>query len=92
MKTITTLTLRKKLGSILDEVTRENEEIIVARDNKPLAVLISMSEYEEKILKKNRERKLKELSAKMDRWRRGHKRYITDLDIIEIIRKIREER
>ena len=57
MKTVTALDLRKKLGSFLNEVSKKGEQVMISRANKPLAVLISLAEYEEKVLNKNRERK-----------------------------------
>ncbi len=91
MKTMTTLDLRKKLGGILNDVSRRKEQVIISRANKPLAVLISMSEYEDKILKKDRERKLKEILCKMDEWREKHKES-TRVDVVKIIREMRDSR
>lgn len=75
---------------MLDEVAKEGGEIIVARAHKPLAVLISLKEYEEKILKKNREKILRNLSAQMERWKREHIKYTKNIDITKILREIRE--
>ncbi|MDD5724307.1 MAG: cytochrome c biogenesis protein ResB [Syntrophales bacterium] len=36
-----------------------------------VAVLISVSEYEDKVLKKNREKRLQELAPKMEDWRKS---------------------
>jgi prevent-host-death family protein len=91
MKTMTTLDLRKKLGSILDEVSKKKEQVIISRANKPIAVLISLSEYEDKILKKDRERKLKEILCKMDEWRKKHEES-TRVDVVKIIREMRDSR
>lgn len=92
MKTITTLDLRKKLGSVLDDVSKNGKEIIISRANRPLAVMISIQEYEEKILKKNKAHKLKEISAKMDEWRRRHGKETAHIDVVKAIRQIRENR
>jgi len=92
MKTVTALDMRKKLGSVLNEVSKKGEQVIISRANKPLAVLISLDEYEEKILKKNREGKLKEISAGMDRWKRRHLKETIDIDIVKVIREVREGR
>lgn len=92
MKTITAIDLRKKLGSLLDEVSQKGEQIIISRANKPLAVMISMEEYQEKVLKKNREKRLKKLLSQMDRWKRNHAKETGDIDIVQAIREIRDGR
>lgn len=92
MKTITALDLRKRLGSVLNEVSKKGERVIISRANKPLAVMISIEEYEEKVLKKNREKRLQELAAKMDEWRRKHKKKAISLNVVRAIRETREGR
>ncbi len=90
MKTMTTLDLRKKLGGILDEVSKKKEQVIISRANKPIAVLISVSEYENKVLKKNREKRLQELAAKMEDWRKKHREHIISVDVVKAVRETRE--
>lgn len=92
MKTLTALDLRKKLGSILDDVSKRKEQVIISRANKPLAVMISIDEYEEKVLKKNREKKLKAVGLKLLKWKKQHKKEITHLDVVRALRQIRESR
>jgi prevent-host-death family protein len=91
MKTVTALDLRKKLGSILNDVSK-GEQVMISRANKPLAVLISLDEYEEKVLRKNREKKLKGISAEMDRWKKKHLKEAADIDTVKVIREVREGR
>jgi prevent-host-death family protein len=92
MKTLTALDLRKKLGSVLNDVSKKGEQVIISRANKPLAVMISIEEYEEKVLKKNRERKLREVSAEMDKWKKRHLKETINIDIAKVIRETREDR
>jgi prevent-host-death family protein len=92
MKNVTALDLRKKLGSILDDVSKKGEQVMISRANKALAVLISVDEYEEKVLKKNRERRLKEISTEMDRWKERHLEETVNIDIVKAIREVREGR
>jgi len=92
MKTVTTLGLRKKLGSVLDDVSKKGEQVMISRANKPLAVLISLDEYEDKVLRKNRERKLGEISTEMDKWRKRHLKETGNIDIVKVIREVREGR
>ena len=92
MKTITAIDLRKKLGSVLDEISKKGKQVAISRANKPLAIMISVKEYEEKILKKDREKKLRELSVLMDQWKENHLKKTHHLDVVKVIREIREGR
>ncbi len=90
MKTLTALDLRKKLGSVLDAVAEKHEAVTITRANKPLAVIISADEYQEKVLKGDRGRKLKELSARMDAWKKAHRKDTADLDVVQALRETRD--
>jgi prevent-host-death family protein len=92
MKTLTALDLRKKLGSILDSVAEKHEPVTITRANKPLAVIISADEYQEKILKGDRGRKLKELSTQMEAWKNEHRNATAGVDVVKAVRNVRERR
>jgi prevent-host-death family protein len=92
MKTVTALDLRKKLGSVLNSVAEKHEPVTVTRANKPLAVIISADDYQEKVLKSERGRKLKELSVKMDAWKKEHRKETAHLDVVKAVRETRERR
>jgi prevent-host-death family protein len=92
MKTVTALDLRKKLGSVLNSVADKHEAVTITRANKPLAVIISADEYEEKVLKSVRGQKLKELSSRMDAWKREHRKETARIDVVKAIREARERR
>jgi prevent-host-death family protein len=92
MKTLTALDLRKKLGSVLDAVAEKHEPVTITRANKPLAVIISAEEYQDKVLKGDRGRKLKELSAKMEAWKKEHRKETARLDVVKAVRETRERR
>ncbi len=92
MKTVTALDLRKKLGSVLNAVAEKHEPVTITRANKPLAVIISADEYQDKVLKTERGRKLKELSARMDSWKTEHRKETGHVDAAKAIREARERR
>ena len=92
MKTVTALDLRKKLGSVLNAVAEKHEPVTITRANKPLAVIISADEYQEKVLKSDRGQKLRELSSRMDVWKREHRKEIARIDAVKAIREMRERR
>ncbi len=47
MKTISSMSLRKDLGGVLAEMEHSDEEVIITRSGKPIAVLIGRDRWEE---------------------------------------------
>lgn len=92
MKTVTALDLRKKLGSVLNAVAEKHEPVTITRANKPLAVIMSADEYRDKVLKSDRGRKLKELSARIDAWKTEHRKETVHIDTVKAVREMRERR
>ena len=92
MKIITALDLRKKLGSVLNAVAEKHEPVTITRANKPLAVIMSAEEYQDKVVKGDRGRKLKELSARMDTWKTEHRKETARIDVVKAVRETRERR
>ena len=92
MKTVTALDLRKKLGSVLNSVAEKHEPVTITRANKPLAVIMSADDYQDKVVKGDRGRKLKELSARMETWKTEHRKETAHLDVVKAVREARERR
>ena len=92
MRTVTAIELRKSLGSVLDDVAKKKERVVIERTNRPLAVLISVEEFEEKVLRKDRSIKLKAMSSKMDAWRKRHGKEASRVDVVKAVRSVREGR
>ena len=92
MQTLTTMDLRKNLGHILDMVAEKNESVIISRANKPLAVILSISEYEEKVQNKNRGQRLESLSTAMDAWRERNRKATARVDAVKAVRESRDSR
>lgn len=92
MLTLTTMDLRKNLGHILDTVSEQNEQVVISRANKPIAVIVSVAEFEAKVQRKNRVERLKALADSMDLWRGHHERETGTLDAVSVIRECRNER
>ncbi len=92
MQTLTTMDLRKNLGHILDLVAENNEPVTISRANKPLAVILSIAEYEEKVQKKNRGQRLETLSGAMDAWRERNRTATKRVDVVKAIRESRDIR
>ncbi|MDA8413397.1 MAG: type II toxin-antitoxin system Phd/YefM family antitoxin [Desulfobacteraceae bacterium] len=92
MQTLTTMDLRKNLGHILDMVAETNESVTISRANKPLAVILSIAEYEEKVQKKNRSQRLETLSGAMDAWRERNRAATKQVDVVQAVRESRDAR
>ena len=92
MQTLTTMDLRKNLGHILDMVAETNESVTISRANKPLAVILSIAEYEEKVQKKNRGQRLEALSGAMDAWRERNRTATVRVDAVKAVRESRDAR
>ncbi len=92
MKTVTALDLRKKLGSVLNAVAEKHEPVTITRANKPLAVIMSADEYQDKVVKGDRGRKLKELAARIDAWKTEHKKETAHIDVVKALRETRARR
>ena len=92
MQTLTTMDLRKNLGHILDMVAGNNESVTIYRTNKPLAVILSIAEYEEKVQKKNRGQRLEALSGAMDAWRERNRTATAEVNVVQAVRESRDAR
>lgn len=92
MQTLTTMDLRKNLGHILDMVAEQNETVTISRANKPLAVILSIAEYEEKVQKKNRAQRLETLAGDMDAWRDRNRKATRKVDAVQAVRETRDSR
>jgi prevent-host-death family protein len=96
MRTVTAMDMRKKLGEILDAASA-GERILIERDHKPLAYLVS---YEEGLALTERgdkriERRLEALDALIEmgeEWRREHPWQPGEMTSAEWIRWDRDHR
>jgi antitoxin YefM len=46
MKTLSLTEAKAKLSSLVDEVSQRDEEVVITRNGRPAAVLVSADEYE----------------------------------------------
>ncbi len=96
MRTVSALDVRKKLGQLLDEASA-GERIVIERDRKPLAMLVS---YEEgmKLVESEHDRIIRSLRAleRLDRFvermAREHPETVGGPDAATVVREMREER
>lgn len=91
MKTISALTLRKKLGAILDEVEKRKNPITITRANRPMVVMESYAIYEAKTNQEERRKRLMGVSKRMDEWAKRNAKYMRKWpDVVTLIRRDRE--
>lgn len=89
MRTISALTVRKKFGSILDEVAKGKEPIAITRANRPLVVMEPYATYQVREDRESRRRRLEEVARRMDAWAKRNAKYLKGPDAVALIRKIR---
>ena len=90
MKTMSALEVRKHFGSVLDQVAKEHTPVVISRANKPLAVMISIDEYQAR--NSSRENRIRLTIEKIDGWKKRRKHALKKLDPVKLIRDIRENR
>ena len=89
MKMISALTVRKKFGSILDEVAKSKEPIAITRANQPLVVMEPYATYQVREDREARRKRLTEVARRMDEWAKKNAKHLKGLDAVTLIRKIR---
>ncbi len=92
MKTLNALTVRKKFGSIIDEVHDNKIPIAISRANQPLVVLIPYEDYEVYENQRARRKRLQEVAGRMDEWRKVHAEKTKNVNTTKLIRELRENR
>jgi PHD/YefM family antitoxin component YafN of YafNO toxin-antitoxin module len=73
-------------------VAEKNEPVMISRANKPLAIILSVAEYEEKVQNKNRGQRLEALSGAMDAWRERNRTATVRVDVVQAVRESRDAR
>jgi prevent-host-death family protein len=61
MKTVNALKLRQKLGAVLRSLETSGQPILIERNSKPAAVLISIDDYQKRFVDREADQKRKEL-------------------------------
>lgn len=61
MKTVNALRLRQQLGSVLRSLEASGQPILIERNSKPAAVLISLEDYQKRFVDREADEKRKEM-------------------------------
>lgn len=89
MKRMSALMVRKKFGSVLDEVVEGKRPIAITRANEPLVVMESYATYRVREDRDARRKRLTEVSRRMDEWAKRNTKYLKGPDVVTLIRKFR---
>ena len=88
LKTINALKARRNLGQLLEEVFYNDDQVIIERAGKPMAVVISPSEFE--IYKKQRQNDMR-IFDEIRNKNKGTELKELEIDIQEAIESVRKQ-
>lgn len=86
MKEVNALTLRNRLGEILEQLTKTGEPVVVSKGRKARAVMITPEQFEQRFLVYQAEEKKRELLAKIKASRSAR---IGRKTSVEVLRELR---
>jgi PHD/YefM family antitoxin component YafN of YafNO toxin-antitoxin module len=86
VKEVNALTLRNKLGAILDQLTTTGEPVLVTKGRKTRAVMITPEQFEQRFLVYQAEEKRRELLAKI---RASRSAKIGRKSSVDVLRELR---
>jgi PHD/YefM family antitoxin component YafN of YafNO toxin-antitoxin module len=86
MKEVNALTLRNRLGEILDQLGKTGEPVLVSKGRKAKAVMITPEQFEQRFLVYQAEEKKKELLAKIKSARSARIGRKTSVDVLRELR------
>lgn len=90
MKMLNALSVRKRFGSIIDEVCQDGEPVVITRANNPLVVMISYDEYGRLMNKQVGEKKLRLVAQQIKQWSNEHEQVLQGLNAVDMIREVRQ--
>jgi prevent-host-death family protein len=65
MKTVNALKLRQQLGSVLRSMEKSGQPVLIERNSKPAAVLISLDDYQKRFVDREADEKRKQMVEKL---------------------------
>jgi PHD/YefM family antitoxin component YafN of YafNO toxin-antitoxin module len=88
MKTVNALTLRNRLGEVLEHLEKTKEPILLSKGRKVRAAIVHIEDFERRFLDKITEEKRQAL---LEQIKSVRKPKIEDIDSILVLRSIRGE-
>jgi len=92
MQRVSALTLRKRLGEYIDVVAKNKEPVVVSRANEPLVAMIPAENLEEYQRAVERRAEREEAGRQMDELRERLRKRLGNVDVVSIIRQMRDSR
>ncbi len=89
MKTVNALTVRNRLGEVLDYLERTGQPVLVSKGRQVRAALVPIEDFRRRFLDRQAEDRRAALLAEIHGLRRNR---IGDRDSVETLREIREGR
>jgi PHD/YefM family antitoxin component YafN of YafNO toxin-antitoxin module len=86
VKEVTALTLRNRLGEILDQLKKTGEPVLVSKGRKARAVMITPEPFEQRLLVYQAEEKKRELLARIKASRSARIGRKTSLEVLRELR------
>ena len=86
MKEVPALTLRNRLGEILEQLRKTGEPVLVSKGRKARAVMITPEQFEQRFLVYQAEEKKRELLAKVRASRSARIGRKTSLEVLRELR------
>jgi len=86
VKEVNALTLRNRLGEILDRLKETGEPVVVSKGRKARAVMITPEQFEQRFLVYQAEEKKRELLAKIKASRSARLGRKTSLEVLRELR------
>jgi len=86
VKEVNALTLRNKLGAILDQLGKTGEPVLVTKGRKTKAVMITPEQFEQRFLVYQAEEKKRELLARIRASRAARIGRKSSVDVLRVLR------
>lgn len=92
MKHVQALQVRKRFGSILDDVVKQQKPVVVERAGRPLVVLVPFDQYQAEHDFAARRERLQRVADEMDRWATRNAKTLAGFDPVKAVREGRASR
>lgn len=86
MRSVNALQLRQSLGKVLRSLEKDGAPVLVERDRRPAAVLISLKDYRERFVDLEADEKRRAIVARIEQMRFSPPRGGTTLDVLRELR------
>ncbi len=86
MQQVNALTIRNRLGEVLDQLEADGKPILISRGRKVRAVLVSLEDFHKRFVDVQAE---EEKQRFLERVRNLRKRKTGDVDSVELLRRLR---